>query len=577
MIGIFRSAQNCLRKSLVAMRSLRKLVAVLLLFISGTGSAGTIAFSSANYSTNEITTPAILTLSRAGIATSSASVVVTTSNGSATAGNDYTAVSLTVSWAAGDATDKTVSVPILDDRLAEGSETVTVTLSAPIGDTLGAVVTATLTIIDFEQGTLQFGAANYEVSEVAGTVSIPVVRSVGSNGAVSIAYTTANGTATAPEFYTTTTGVLTLADGVSSMNIVVPIINNNVGQVDKDFRVTLSTVTGGALLGALLATTVTILNDDSDFTPGLTKIVPARPGVTQPAVLNLTQPSPFVATNTLLATINRIPELAIPSLTAVQAPSGTTTVTVGDNVYNFLPYAAMRVAEGVRQGIFLNSDMSGHIITDERLMINFQPAVAAIDVLQSFLTAAQMPKLTITEQGNITVQLMQGTPPLDLDSTGKLVILNYYFDRYLLRPSIVTMPAPAGRAVGAYVLPHPVGHPALRGAAVLQLVFDAGNQRRQQILATAPLIASELVTGLLSISGVSDVRFGASGIITFRFNGRVVTIYPDLLLRRVDTASYSSGNPPRGLQNTMDVNGDGATDFRMFYSTGDQQDFWVLP
>jgi hypothetical protein len=49
------------------------------------------------------------------------------------------------------------------------------------------------------------------------------------------------------------------------------------------------------------------------------------------------------------------------------------------------------------------------------------------------------------------------------------------------------------------------------------------------------------------------------------------------LLRRVDTASYSSGNPPCGLQNTMDVNGDGATDFRMFYSTGDQQDFWVLP
>lgn len=361
------------------------------------------------------------------------------------------------------------------------------------------------------------------------------------------------------------------------MNIVVPIINNNVGQVDKDFRVTLSTVTGGAQTGALLVTTVTIRNDDSDFTPGLTKIVPTRPGVTQPVALNLAQPSPFVVTNTLLTTINRIPELAIPGLTAVQAPSGVTTVTVGDYVYSFIPYGATLVAEGNRQGIFLNSDMSGHIITADRLMISFQPAVAAVDILQSFLTAAQMPRLTITEQGNVSVQRIQGTPPLDLDSTGKLVILNHYFDRYLLRPSIVTTPAPASSAVGAYVLPNPYSHPALRGAVVLELVFDAGDQRRKQTFATAPLIASELVSGLQLISGVSDVRFANYGIITFRFNGRTVTIYSDLLVRRVDPASYSDGNPPRGLQNTVDVNGDGTRDFRMFYSTGDYQDFVVLP
>jgi len=539
--------------------------------------AGSIEFSAATYTTNEITTPAVITLTRTGVTTAGASVLVSTSNGTATATNDYTAVSLTVTWAAGDAANKTVSIPILDDRVAEGSETVNIARSAVTGDTRGAVSTATLTITDYEQGTLQFEAASYQVAETAGMAVIPVSRTVGTNGAVTIAYATSNGTATTPDFYTATTGVLSFADGVNSMNISVPIINNTLGQANRDFRLTLSTITGGALAGTQLTTTVTILNDDADFTPGLTRITPARTGVTQPAILSLAQASPFLSTNTLLATINRIPELSITGLVAAQATSGITSIAVGDALYHLFPYTATLMAQGTAQGIFLNSDFSGHMITDERLKISFQPALAAVDVLQTQLTAAGMSKLTITDYGNVTVQRIQGTPPLDLDSTGKLVINNRYYDRYNLRPSIVSSLAPASLAVGAYLLPHPSSHPALKNEVVLQLVFNNGTQRRQQMLTTAPLISSELVTGLQSLEGVSDVRFGENGIVTFRFNGRVLTLYADLIVRRIDPASYTGPTPPQGLRDAGDVNGDGAADFRMLYSTGDEQNFLLLP
>ena len=55
-----------------------------------------------------------------------------TSDGTATAGSDYTATSGTVTFAAGEM-EKTVSVPVLDDAHDEGSESLTLTLSNPSG------------------------------------------------------------------------------------------------------------------------------------------------------------------------------------------------------------------------------------------------------------------------------------------------------------------------------------------------------------------------------------------------------------------------------------------------------------
>ena len=83
-----------------------------------------------------------VTLSRAS--SSPVAVDYATADGSATAGLDYAATNGTLTFAAGE-TAKTVTVPVLDDTIDEGSETLTVTLSNVSGAYL-ADATATGTI-----------------------------------------------------------------------------------------------------------------------------------------------------------------------------------------------------------------------------------------------------------------------------------------------------------------------------------------------------------------------------------------------------------------------------------------------
>ena len=62
---------------------------------------------------------------------------------------DYATTSGTLQFAVGESS-KTIFVPIVDDKISEGSETFTITLSNPTGSTLGSVSTVTMTIIDDE-------------------------------------------------------------------------------------------------------------------------------------------------------------------------------------------------------------------------------------------------------------------------------------------------------------------------------------------------------------------------------------------------------------------------------------------
>src|SRR5262249_29543960 len=130
---------------------------------------GTLQFNSSNYSVNENQGTATITVTRTGGSDGAVAVNYATSNGTATAGSDYTATSGTLSFAAGE-TSKTFTVPITNDTLVEGNETVNLTLSNPTGGaTLGTQNTAVLTIQDDDvarpPGTLQFSAGSYSLGE----------------------------------------------------------------------------------------------------------------------------------------------------------------------------------------------------------------------------------------------------------------------------------------------------------------------------------------------------------------------------------------------------------------------------
>src|SRR5262249_26784519 len=107
---------------------------------------GTLQFSSATYTVSENAGPAVITITRAAGTAGTATIKIDTSNGTATAGSDYTAVSQTVTFNNGE-TSKTVNIPITDDLLNEPDETVNLTLSNAGGSgQAGTPATAVLTI-----------------------------------------------------------------------------------------------------------------------------------------------------------------------------------------------------------------------------------------------------------------------------------------------------------------------------------------------------------------------------------------------------------------------------------------------
>jgi hypothetical protein len=110
-------------------------------------SAGKLQFSSQTFATTEdIGIGAAITVNRVDGASGDITVNVATSNGTATAGSDYTATSHTLTFIQGE-TSKNFFIPITNDNLFENAETVNLTLSNPTGGaTLGTPATATLTI-----------------------------------------------------------------------------------------------------------------------------------------------------------------------------------------------------------------------------------------------------------------------------------------------------------------------------------------------------------------------------------------------------------------------------------------------
>lgn len=94
-----------------------------------------------------------------------------TVSGTATAGTDYTALSGSVTIAAGDTT-ATISVPVIDDLETEGDETVIVTLTAVTSGfaTFSGTISATSTIVD-DEGEINDRVAQAFQSQVYNFVS----------------------------------------------------------------------------------------------------------------------------------------------------------------------------------------------------------------------------------------------------------------------------------------------------------------------------------------------------------------------------------------------------------------------
>ncbi|MBD8526875.1 Calx-beta domain-containing protein [Pseudomarimonas arenosa] len=118
--------------------------------------------------------------------------------------------------------------------------------------------------VEVNPGTASFDSLTANVNETAGSVTLSVNRSAGSDGAVSLDFTTGGGTATAGSDYSSNSGTLNWASGDSAAKqIVVTILDDPDIEADETFEVTLSNPLGGLGLSESTTATVTIVSEDA--------------------------------------------------------------------------------------------------------------------------------------------------------------------------------------------------------------------------------------------------------------------------------------------------------------------------
>jgi aryl-phospho-beta-D-glucosidase BglC (GH1 family)/cellulase/cellobiase CelA1 len=218
--------------------------------------------------TGTVTSTAVFTVSLSAPSTQSVSVSYTTVDGTAIAGKDYTASSGVLTFAPSQTT-QTISVAILADPNAPASQTFTLNLSSPVNATLTSA-TATGTIVRSTTTpppppppvlpSLSEGDVAVTASASSGTsVTFTVALSQASTVPVTVAYSTADGTARAGVDYQTVSGTLTFAPGTTSLSVTVPILANASGAATTTFFLNLSSATGATIADAQAVATITRL------------------------------------------------------------------------------------------------------------------------------------------------------------------------------------------------------------------------------------------------------------------------------------------------------------------------------
>jgi hypothetical protein len=224
---------------------------------------GNLHFSSFSYSVGESAGTALITVSRSGGSAGEARVNYATTPGTATAGDDYTHTSGTLTFANG-VTSQTFSVPILGDTFDENDfESISLTLSNPAGSGgLGSPSTSTLNINDDDpRPTLSINDVQLVEGNSGMTDAVFTVTLTGQTALqATVGFTTSSNTATLSD-YQPASGQLTFNPGETTKTIAVSVVGDTLGETNETFFVNLNFSTNSTIIR--FRGTGTILNDDT--------------------------------------------------------------------------------------------------------------------------------------------------------------------------------------------------------------------------------------------------------------------------------------------------------------------------
>ena len=194
------------------------------------------------------------------------SVKYATADGTASAGNDYTATNGIISFAPGE-TSKTITVQVIGDTIDEFDETFFLNLS----DATNATITknqAVSTILDNDAPpSITIGDRSITEGD-SGTTSITYTVNLSTPSAkpISVKYATADGTASAGNDYTATNSTISFAPGETSKTITVLVLGDTIDEFDETFFLNLSDATNATITKNQAVSTIL----DNDAPPSIT-------------------------------------------------------------------------------------------------------------------------------------------------------------------------------------------------------------------------------------------------------------------------------------------------------------------
>ena len=384
-------------------------VGILLEIVDNDDSAVTLGPETVGEGDGSVTVTATLDVAVAGGFT----VNVSTTDGTATTGSDYTTTTTALTFAGATGETQEFTVPILEDDDAEGDEMFTVALSGLTGNAVPVVITdtATVTITDNEGPTVTLDAAT--IVEGVGTVATLTARlSAAVSGGLTVTVSTTDGTATAGEDYTAVSGTELIFDGTvdETETFMVTITADSIAEGDETFTVALSGLTGTTEtvnLGS--AATITIMDDDTaTVTLAGVSVAESAGTVTVSAVLDNNVPGSFTVTALI---------------TDVTATAGSDyTVVSGATVLNFTGAFDQNAVTGEEQSFTVT-------VTDDTLVEGDETLIISLTGLMGITTPLDIsPTTTFTITDNDTATVTLDSPTVAEDVAGGMATVTATLD-----------------------------------------------------------------------------------------------------------------------------------------------------
>jgi cyclophilin family peptidyl-prolyl cis-trans isomerase len=304
----------------------------------------TVSISPATSAVSEnSTTPVTFTVTRANDDVTNPLTVDYSTNASAVAGTNYTALSGLVIIPAGQ-TSATISVQPIDDDVMDADTSLQITLTSENDYTLGSPASAALTISNADITAVVLSPATADVEENSGPSTFTITRSattsIGYGSPIMVTYSV-GGSAQAGTNYSALTGSVIIPAGQMTATISVQPIDDQIADDSTTVQITLTSESDYSIASGSDAATLTI--DNVDIAPTGNSALTSNPGISDSPIGDMNIAAGGAAGSINLANIFTNSYLDGDTIVQMQTSEGNIYLELFDSqapatVQNFLSY-----------------------------------------------------------------------------------------------------------------------------------------------------------------------------------------------------------------------------------------------